>query len=140
MFEEETRSMTEDLMTIRQACDAFGVTPRTLRFYEARELIFPQRRGQHRLYDRKDRARLKLILRGKRFGFSLEQIRQLLELYEPDGRNLTQIAASVEIARDRLADMEQQYSELQSAIKDLQDQIKAGEKRLSAESSNQMSG
>ncbi|MDM7459435.1 MAG: MerR family transcriptional regulator, partial [Paracoccus sp. (in: a-proteobacteria)] len=75
--------MSDELMTIRQMCDAFDVTPRTLRFYESRELIFPQRRGQHRLYDRRDRARLTLILRGKRFGFSLEQIRQLLELYQP---------------------------------------------------------
>lgn len=132
--------MTEDLMTIRQACNVFGVTPRTLRFYEARELIFPQRRGQHRLYDRKDRARLKLILRGKRFGFSLEQIRQLLELYEPDGQNVTQIAASVSVARERLADMEQQYSELESAIKDLRAQIQAGEKRLSTYKSNQILG
>ena len=56
--------MSEKLMTIRQMCEAFGVTPRTLRFYEARELIFPERRGQHRLYDRRDRARLTLILRG----------------------------------------------------------------------------
>lgn len=79
--------MSDTLMTIREMCDAFEVTPRTLRFYEARELIFPQRRGQHRLYDRRDRARLTLILRGKRFGFSLEQIRQLLELYEPGGVN-----------------------------------------------------
>lgn len=132
--------MTEDLMTIRQACDAFEVTPRTLRFYEARELIFPQRRGQHRLYDRKDRARLKLILRGKRFGFSLEQIRQLLELYEPDGQNVTQIAASVSVARERLADMEQQYSELESAIRDLREQIKAGEKRLATYKSNPILG
>lgn len=75
--------MQEELMTIREMCDAFDVTPRTLRFYESRELIFPERRGQRRLYDRRDRARLTLILRGKRFGFSLEQIRQLLEFYEP---------------------------------------------------------
>ena len=96
--------MSEDLMTIRQMCDAFDVTPRTLRFYEARELIFPQRRGQHRLYDRRDRARLILILRGKRFGFSLEQIRQLLQLYEPGGTNRAQIAATINVGRDRLAD------------------------------------
>ena len=59
--------MSAEVMTIRQMCDAFDVTPRTLRFYETRELLFPQRRGQHRLYGRSDRARLKLILRGKRF-------------------------------------------------------------------------
>ena len=124
--------MSEDLMTIRQMCDAFDVTPRTLRFYEARELIFPQRRGQHRLYDRRDRARLILILRGKRFGFSLEQIRQLLQLYEPGGTNRAQIAATIEVGRDRLADMERQYAELSEAIADLRQQISDAEDRLSA--------
>ncbi|MGA1180756.1 MAG: MerR family transcriptional regulator, partial [Marivivens sp.] len=64
-----------DQMTIREMCEAFDVTPRTLRFYEAKELIFPFRDGQKRLYSKRDRARLKLILRGKRFGFSLEEIR-----------------------------------------------------------------
>ncbi|WP_042247548.1 MerR family DNA-binding transcriptional regulator [Paracoccus sp. PAMC 22219] len=124
--------MSEDLMTIRQMCDAFDVTPRTLRFYEARELIFPQRRGQHRLYDRRDRARLILILRGKRFGFSLEQIRQLLQLYEPGGTNRAQIAATIEVGRDRLADMERQYAELSEAIADLRQQISDATGRLSA--------
>lgn len=122
----------EDLMTIRQMCDTFDVTPRTLRFYEARELIFPERRGQHRLYDRRDRARLTLILRGKRFGFSLEQIRQLLELYEPGGANQTQIAAALDAARARLADMERQYHELEGAIVDLRGQIGDAEARLAA--------
>ncbi|WP_405401546.1 MerR family DNA-binding transcriptional regulator [Paracoccus sp. Ld10] len=124
--------MSDDLMTIRQMCDAFEVTPRTLRFYEARELIFPQRRGQHRLYDRRDRARLILILRGKRFGFSLEQIRQLLQLYEPGGTNRAQVAATIDIGRDRLADMERQYAELSEAIADLRQQISDATGRLSA--------
>lgn len=122
--------MTDQLMTIRQMCDAFDVTPRTLRFYEARELIFPERRGQHRLYDRRDRARLTLILRGKRFGFSLEQIRQLLELYEPGASNRAQISATIKIARDRLADMERQYAELREAIDELKMTITDLEARL----------
>lgn len=66
--------MTEDLMTIREMCETYDVTPRTLRFYEAKELLFPIREGQKRLFTKRDRARLKLILRGKRFGFSLEEI------------------------------------------------------------------
>lgn len=129
--------MTDDLMTIREMCDVFGVTPRTLRFYEARELIFPQRRGQHRLYDRRERARLKLILQGKRFGFSLEQLRQLLELYEPGGANRTQIAATIAVGKERLADMERQYDELEEAIADLREQITDAEARLAAASENQ---
>jgi DNA-binding transcriptional MerR regulator len=119
-------------MTIRQMCDAFDVTPRTLRFYEARELIFPERRGQHRLYDRRDRARLTLILRGKRFGFSLEQIRQLLEHAEPGPNNRTQIEATIAASRERLTDMERQYAELRGAIEDLKDQLAESERRLAA--------
>ena len=122
--------MSADLMTIRQMCDAFDVTPRTLRFYESRELLFPLRRGQHRLYNRTDRARLKLILRGKRFGFSLEQIRQLLELYDPAERNITQTEAILVTARERLADMERQHAELGGAIVDLRQQIAEGDSQL----------
>lgn len=124
--------MADELMTIREMCDAFDVTPRTLRFYEARELIFPERRGQRRLYDRRDRARLTLILRGKRFGFSLEQIRQLLECYEPGGTNRTQISATLKVGKDRLADMERQHRELGEAIAELSSQIAEAEARLAA--------
>jgi DNA-binding transcriptional MerR regulator len=81
MFDMDDPHMTADEMTIREMCDAFAVTPRTLRFYEQKELLFPARIGQKRLFSKRDRARLKLILRGKRFGFSLEEIRQLLDLY-----------------------------------------------------------
>lgn len=132
--------MSDELMTIRQMCDAFDVTPRTLRFYEARELIFPERRGQHRLYDRRDRARLTLILRGKRFGFSLEELRQLLELYEPGGANSTQIAATIAVGRQRLADMERQYAELSEAIADLKSQLADAEIRLAAASREKSTG
>jgi DNA-binding transcriptional MerR regulator len=127
---EEASAMRDDLMTIRQMCEAFDVTPRTLRFYESRELLLPQRNGQHRLYGRADRARLKLILRGKRFGFSLEQIRQLLKLYDPAERNVTQTAATLVTARERLADMERQHQELGTALTELRDQIAQAESWL----------
>jgi DNA-binding transcriptional MerR regulator len=117
-------------MTIRQMCDRFNVTPRTLRFYESRELISPERRGQHRLYDRADRARLTLILRGKRFGFSLEQIRQLLELYDPAERNRTQTEATLATAQARLGDMIRQQDELASAITELRQLIVNGKALL----------
>lgn len=119
--------MSDGPMTIRQMCDIFDVTPRTLRFYEARELIFPERRGQHRFYDRGTRARLTLILRGKRFGFSLEQIRQLLELYDPAERNRTQTEATLATARDRLRDMTRQHADLTAAIAELSQRIAEGE-------------
>jgi DNA-binding transcriptional MerR regulator len=115
--------MTTDTMTIRQMCDAYEVTPRTLRFYEAKELLHPIRIGTRRLFTRSDRARLTLILRGKRFGFSLEDIRQLLDMYEPQGSNAAQIARTVEIARDRLAQMQAQRAELDVAIDDLANAI-----------------
>jgi DNA-binding transcriptional MerR regulator len=118
--------MTDDLMTIRQMCDAFAVTPRTLRFYEQKELLFPLRDGQKRLYARRDRARLKLILRGKRFGFSLEEIRQLLDLYDAGDHQLTQLTRTLEIARARLAEMERERAELDRAIADLSEQLKWG--------------
>ena len=124
--------MTTDTMTIRQMCDAYDVTPRTLRFYEAKELLFPQREGQKRLFTKRDRARLKLILRGKRFGFSLEEIRQLLDLYHMGDQQQTQIVQTYEIAKERLADMETQRDELTEAINDLRDQIKWGEKMIAS--------
>ena len=123
--------MSEDrIMTIREMCDAFEVTPRTLRFYEQKELLFPVREGQKRLFTRRDRARLKLILRGKRFGFSLEEIRQLLDLYHVNDRQHTQIAKTYEIAQARLDDMIRQRDALNNAIEELQEQIRWGEKML----------
>ncbi|GGX52101.1 MerR family transcriptional regulator [Tateyamaria omphalii] len=124
--------MSEKTMTIREMCDAFAVTPRTLRFYEAKELLFPIREGQKRLFTKRDRARLKLILRGKRFGFSLEEIRQLLDLYDMGDQQQTQLARTYEIARDRLADMERQRDELTEAIDDLRNQLKWGEKMIAS--------
>ncbi len=125
--------MSEDkMMTIREMCDAFDVTPRTLRFYEAKELLFPIREGQKRLFTRRDRARLKLILRGKRFGFSLEEIRQLLDLYHMGDQQQTQIARTYEIAQQRLAELVSQRDELNTAISDLEDQLMWGEKMLTS--------
>ena len=121
-----------EVMTIREMCDAFGVTPRTLRFYEAKELITPARRGAHRLYDRRDRARLKLILRGKRFGFSLEDIRQMLNLYERDGSNLEQMQRTYELARERLEIMKAQRAELEVAIAELQGELEVGAEMIAA--------
>ncbi len=113
----------KERMTIREMCDAFDVTPRTLRFYESKELLFPIRPGQKRLFTKSDRARLKLILRGKRFGFSLEQIRQLLDLYDSGDQQHTQMTRTYELAGERLRDMERQRAELDDAIAELRDQM-----------------
>jgi DNA-binding transcriptional MerR regulator len=114
---------TTDTMTIREMCDAFDVTPRTLRFYEAKELLSPIRLGTRRLFTKADRARLTLILRGKRFGFSLEDIRQLLGMYDRNGSNSAQMQKTLEIGQARLMQMEHQRAELDVAIKELKDQI-----------------
>ncbi len=114
---------TTNTLTIRQMCDAFGVTPRTLRFYEAKELLSPLRQGTRRLFSHKDRARLTLILRGKRFGFSLEEIRQLLGMYDPAGSNGAQLEKTHEIALERLALMEAQRADLDIAIAELKGQL-----------------
>jgi DNA-binding transcriptional MerR regulator len=113
-------------------CDSFDVTPRTLRFYEAKELLFPIREGQKRLFTKRDQARLKLIMRGKRFGFSLEEIRQLLDMYHIGDQQHTQLIRTYEIAQERLADMERQRAELDEAIDDLKAQLKWGEQILTS--------
>lgn len=114
---------TEDLLTIREMCEVFNVTPRTLRFYEAKELIFPIRQETKRLFTKRDRVRLKLILRAKRFGFSLENIRQLLDLYDREGTERTQYLRTYELAEERLAEMEAQEAEIRDAIRDLREQL-----------------
>jgi DNA-binding transcriptional MerR regulator len=124
--------MSTETLTIREMCDTFDVTPRTLRFYEAKELLFPQRIGQKRLFTKRDRARLKLILRGKRFGFSLEEIRQLLELYYKGDGQLSQLEQSYDLACKRLEDLEKQRTDIEEAITDLRDQLKWGEKMISS--------
>ena len=123
---------TADTLTIREMCAAFDVSPRTLRFYETKELLSPIRLGTRRLFTKQDRARLRLILRGKRFGFLLEEIRQLLDMYDRDGSNEAQLLRTYDIAKDRLAQMEAQRAELDVAIADLKTQLAEGEKALAA--------
>ncbi len=122
--------MTDAPMTIREMCAAFDVTPRTLRFYETKELLTPERVGQRRLYGKRDRARLTLILRGKRFGLSLEDIRQLLDLYARDSVNEAQMRRACELGRARLAQMQAQRAELDEAIADLTTELAWGEGQL----------
>lgn len=122
----------DEHLTIGAMCAAYGVTARTLRFYEQKALIQPLREGPRRLYDRRARARLQLILRGKRFGFSLEDIRQLLDMYDRDGTNEAQLQKTHAIAVDRLARMEAQAAELNEAIAHLKQQIAEGAALLAA--------
>ena len=118
-----TTPVPSDVMTIREMCEAYDVTPRTLRFYEAKELLTPIRVGTRRLFTRRDRARLVLILRGKRFGFSLEDIRQTLDLYDRDGGLTAQRQKAYELGVKRLAEMEAQRAELDVAIAELKAEL-----------------
>ena len=124
--------MHQDFWNIREMCDQFNVTPRTLRFYESKELLFPTRQGHKRLFTKKCRGRLKLILRGKRFGFSLEDIRQLLEMYDMGDKQQTQLLRTYELAKNKLTDLEEQRDEIEETIKELEQQIHWGKELISS--------
>jgi DNA-binding transcriptional MerR regulator len=118
-----TKSKEHKVNTITEMCKLFQVSARTLRFYESKELLFPIRKGQHRLFTKSDRGRMKLIMQGKRFGFSLEEIRQLLNLYNFGDHRTRQIKQTYQLGLKRLSSMEQQKKELGMAIKDLKSQL-----------------
>ena len=120
----------ESFLSISEMCDKFGVTARTVRFYEAKELIFPRRVGQRRLFSKSDCARMKLILRGKRFGFSLEEIRQLLNLYKRGPEQKRQFEETYNLATKRLYDLERKQEELGRIISELKEQIRMGERMI----------
>lgn len=115
-------------MTISEMAQEFDVTLRTLRFYEAQELLSPVRENSRRLFSRRDRARLKLILKGKRFGFTLEEIRRLLALYE-EGKDV-QLSHALQAARRRHADLVARREELDGAIRDLESDLAWGRAEL----------
>ena len=110
--------------SISQMCRDFDVTPRTLRFYEQKDLLSPARKGWTRIFSYRDRGRLKLILRGKRAGFSLDEIKEMLDLYNlRDGKN-KQLEVAATKMRERLEALEVQRVELDEAIKELNHTIK----------------
>lgn len=106
--------------SISQLCREFDVTPRTLRFYEQKGLLSPARRGWTRIFNYRDRARLQLILRGKRVGFSLDEIKDLLELYNLRDGQLTQLSVASIKMRDRLEALKKQRTEIDDTIADLE--------------------
>jgi len=110
--------MADDRWSFKQMCAQFEVTPRTLRYYEYIELLKPDRDGRSRHYGPRERARMKLILRGRKFGFQLEDIRQWLLIYEHEG-NEAQMRAWVKLADGQLAELEEQRKQLQDATAEL---------------------
>lgn len=111
----ELRSPTRTF-TIRQLCQEFDCTPRALRFYEDKGLISPERDGMNRVYSYKDRARLQLILRGKRVGLALSEIGEILDLYELGDGGATQNAISLAKFRDRIRALESQRLDIDLAV------------------------
>ncbi len=111
--------MSDTRLSFKEMCARFDVTPRTLRYYEYIELLQPQKEGRTRWYLPREVARMTLILRGRRFGFSLEEIRQWLLIYEEHGTQ-PQLDAWIELADRQLAALNRQKAELEDTIEDLQ--------------------
>jgi DNA-binding transcriptional MerR regulator len=109
--------------SITELCREFSVTPRTLRFYEQKGLLAPARRGWTRLFSYRDRARLQLILRGKKVGFSLEEIKEMLELYNLKDGQLTHLRVAATKFRERREALQQQRVEVEEAMEELEKTI-----------------
>lgn len=110
---------TDEFERIGELAKQFGITLRTLRFYEDKGLISPKRDGAMRLYSRRDKARLKLILLGRKVGFSLREVKQMLDLYEPSGSNTRQLRVALEKSEKQLARLEKQRALVDDAITEL---------------------
>ncbi len=112
-------SRRKDHFTIHELVDEFDVTSRTLRFYEEKGLLNPARRGQDRVYSRRDRARLKLVLMGKSVGFSLEDVRAMLDLYDLGDGQETQLRVALERFEEKLAELDRRRRDLDHAHAEL---------------------
>ena len=118
----ESKAVADDRLSFKEMCAAFDVTPRTLRYYEYIELLQPDREGRSRFYGPRERARMKLILRGRKFGFQLEDIRQWLLIYEKEGTT-AQMEVWVEMSGRQLKELKAQREQLDEAIAEL-DQLR----------------
>lgn len=110
--------MSVTRLSFKEMCAEFDVTPRTLRYYEYIELLTPERDGRARFYSAREVARMTLILRGRRFGFSLEDIRQWLLIYEHEGTE-AQMKAWIDMAASQLENLHKQQAELADTITEL---------------------
>lgn len=115
-----TQRNGEPVFTISELAEAFGTTKRSIRFYEEKGLISPGRTaGNHRIYTRRDRIRLKLILRGRRFGYTLEEIGEMIGMTDIDMREIDQIQKSLEYGEKKLRDISHRIQELKQLQRDM---------------------
>jgi DNA-binding transcriptional MerR regulator len=118
-------------MKIGDMAKTFGVTLRALRFYEDKGLLSPIREGSMRLYTRRDRARLKLILLGRKLGFSLREVKQMIDLYDPTGSNAKQLRLTLEKSEKQLGRLQKQRVAIDEAIGELETMMSEIRRRLS---------
>jgi DNA-binding transcriptional MerR regulator len=123
-------SENRDLFAITDLAREFGISTRAIRFYESKGLLTPERVGSTRVFRRRDRARLILILRGKRLGFSLRDISDYLSLYDADRTHKAQVSLLVEMVDQRMSQLELQLVDLQTTITELREIKKLAEERL----------
>jgi DNA-binding transcriptional MerR regulator len=109
------------LYSAPELADELAVTPRALRFYESKGLLSPRRVGARRIYDQRDRARVQLILRGKRLGFTLAEVREYLDLYDADTTQTSQLRGLAGALRRRIADLNGQKHALEQALRELEE-------------------
>ena len=112
-------ALTDTFFTVTELARDLSVTPRTIRFYEDKGLVSPRREGQSRLYSRRDRARLKLVLMGKRVGFSLTEIKGMLDLYDLRDGQVAQLKVALDRFHERIAILERQKKEIEQALMEL---------------------
>ncbi|TPI53202.1 MULTISPECIES: MerR family DNA-binding transcriptional regulator [unclassified Mesorhizobium] len=129
----------EDLVRIGEMAKKYGVTLRTLRFYEDKGLLNPQRDGSTRLYTRRDRVRLKLILLGRKVGFSLRDVKQMMDLYDPTGSNTKQLRLALDKSEKQLARLQKQRALIDDAISELSTSMAAVRQMLVERSAPQAS-
>lgn len=122
----------EELLTIRDLAREFNVTARTLRFYEDEGLLFPRRRGRTRLYRTSDRIRLKLVLRGKRLGLSLAEIREIIDMYANEPGEAGQLRRLLARIHERRTELKQKLADIHDTLSELET-VEAGCMRRLAE-------
>ena len=113
------KSAVTDIYSVTELADELGITPRAIRFYETKGLIKPRRAGTTRVYSHRDRARMQLILRGKRLGFTLADIREYLDLYDVDPSQVKQLQLLLEKIDRRSSELEQQRDDLETTLHEL---------------------